>query len=92
MPVISPAARSPVDRGAGRDRRLGAVFGDGGRCVRFWFRRCNAGVTSGCRLAGRNQAVGPGPEGMAVNPRTGVVYVGNTYQAGSLSVFAASRH
>jgi DNA-binding beta-propeller fold protein YncE len=52
--------------------------------------RCNAETTAGCR-AGRNQAVGSGPGGMAVNPRTGIVYVANAYRAGSLSVFAASR-
>jgi DNA-binding beta-propeller fold protein YncE len=53
--------------------------------------RCNAEVTAGCRRAGRSQAVGSAPGGMAVNPRTGVVYVANAYRAGSLSVFAASR-
>jgi DNA-binding beta-propeller fold protein YncE len=53
--------------------------------------RCHAGITAGCRRAGRNQAVGSLPAGMAVNPRTGVVYVGQTYQAGSLSVFPARR-
>ena len=53
--------------------------------------RCNAETTAGCRRAGRTQAVGSSPEGMAVNPRTGVVYVGNVYRAGSLSVFAARR-
>jgi DNA-binding beta-propeller fold protein YncE len=53
--------------------------------------RCNAEITVGCRRGARGQAVGSGPEGIAVNPRTGTVYVGNTYLPGSLSVFAAGR-
>jgi DNA-binding beta-propeller fold protein YncE len=53
--------------------------------------RCNAEITIGCRRAAREQAVGSGPFGVAVNPRTRTVYVANLYAPGSLSVFAASR-
>ena len=53
--------------------------------------RCNAEITAGCRRGARGQAVGSGPFGIAVNPRTRTVYVGNTYLPGSLSVFAAGR-
>jgi DNA-binding beta-propeller fold protein YncE len=51
--------------------------------------RCNASVTSGC-AAPRVQPVGSLPVSVAVNPRSGTVYVG-TFQAGSMSVFAARR-
>jgi DNA-binding beta-propeller fold protein YncE len=54
--------------------------------------RCNAEITASCRQAGRGQAVGSGPYGIAVNPRTATVYVANQYLPGSLSVFAASHH
>src|SRR5262249_55093181 len=37
--------------------------------------RCNAAVTSGCAMASREQAVGSGPFGLAVNPFTSTVYV-----------------
>jgi DNA-binding beta-propeller fold protein YncE len=54
--------------------------------------RCNAEITSGCNDASREQPVGSGPFGLAVNPWTATVYVANQYLPGSLSVFAASRH
>ncbi len=54
--------------------------------------RCNAEVTSGCRTATREQAVGSVPSGLAINPRTRTVYVTNLFQAGSLTVFRATRH
>jgi DNA-binding beta-propeller fold protein YncE len=54
-------------------------------------RRCNAETTTRCRRAGREQAIGSGPQGITVNPRTRTVYVANLYMPGSLSVFHASR-
>jgi DNA-binding beta-propeller fold protein YncE len=53
--------------------------------------RCNSSVTSGCGAPLREQAVGSQPFPLAVNPGTGTVYVGNTFQASSMSVFAARR-
>jgi DNA-binding beta-propeller fold protein YncE len=49
--------------------------------------RCNAEVTSGCARAGHAQAVGSGPQDIAVNQRTRTVYVTNIYQPGSMSIF-----
>jgi DNA-binding beta-propeller fold protein YncE len=54
--------------------------------------RCNAQITGGCRSATREQAVGSGPFGLAVNPRTSTVYVANGHLPGSMSIFAATRH
>ena len=54
-------------------------------------KRCNATVTSGCTKATREQSVGSGPSGLAVNPRTRTIYVGNGYLPGSLSIFRATR-
>jgi DNA-binding beta-propeller fold protein YncE len=51
--------------------------------------RCNAQITSGCRNASREQAVGSGPLGLAVNPSTGTVYVANQYLPGSMSILQA---
>ena len=53
---------------------------------------CNAAVTGGCGKATREQAVGSGPFGLAVNPCTSTVYVANGYLPGSMSIFAATRH
>jgi DNA-binding beta-propeller fold protein YncE len=53
--------------------------------------RCNASVTSGCGAPLREQPVGSQPFPLAVNPVTGTVYVGNTFQAASMSVFATGR-
>ena len=53
--------------------------------------RCNASVSSGCGAPLREQPVGSQPFPLAVNPRNGTVYVGNTFQASSMSVFAARR-
>jgi DNA-binding beta-propeller fold protein YncE len=50
--------------------------------------RCNASVTSGCGGPLREQPVGSQPFGLAINPRTGTVYVGNTFQAGSMSILS----
>ncbi len=54
--------------------------------------RCNASVTSGCRGPLREQPVGSQPFGLAINPRTGSVYVGNTFQAGSMSILSTTGH
>jgi DNA-binding beta-propeller fold protein YncE len=54
--------------------------------------RCNAEVTSGCRTATREQAVGSVPSGLAINPRTRTVYVTNLFQAGSMSILRTTRH
>ncbi len=54
--------------------------------------RCNATVTSGCRKAIREQAVGSLPFGLAINPRTCTVYVTNLFQAGSLSLLKTTKH
>ena len=53
--------------------------------------RCNASVTSGCKAAPREQQVGSQPVGLAVDPLTRTVYVADTFQDGSMSVFPASR-
>jgi DNA-binding beta-propeller fold protein YncE len=54
--------------------------------------RCSAEVTSGCGSATREQAVGSGPAGLAINPRTRTVYVANGYLPGSMSIFRVTRH
>jgi DNA-binding beta-propeller fold protein YncE len=53
--------------------------------------RCRAAVTSGCGRATREQAVGSGPSGLAVNPRTRTVYIANGYLPGSMSIFRVTR-
>ncbi len=53
--------------------------------------RCNATATSGCRKATREQAVGSGPFGIAVNDHTHTVYVANGYLPGTMSIFKATR-
>jgi DNA-binding beta-propeller fold protein YncE len=53
--------------------------------------RCNTKVTSGCRKATHEQAVGSGPSGIAVNDRTHTVYVANGYLPGTMSIFKATR-
>jgi len=52
--------------------------------------RCNATALSGCRRATRQQAVGSGPFGIAVNDRTRTVYVANGYLPGTMSIFTAT--
>jgi DNA-binding beta-propeller fold protein YncE len=54
--------------------------------------RCNATVASGCGAAPGKQPVGSQPFGLAINPRTSTIYVTQTFQAGSMSVFGAARH
>ena len=54
---------------------------------------CNAAATSGCGTATREQAVGSGPFGLAVNPCTSTVYVANGYLPGSMSILTGGlRH
>ena len=52
--------------------------------------RCNASVTSGCVQASFQQAVGSLPAGLAISQHS--VYVANTFQAGSMSIFPVTRH
>jgi DNA-binding beta-propeller fold protein YncE len=54
--------------------------------------RCNASVTSGCGGPLREQPVGSQPFGLAINPTTGTIYVGNTFQAGSMSILSTTHH
>jgi DNA-binding beta-propeller fold protein YncE len=54
--------------------------------------RCDATVTSGCRVAGREQAVTSLPHSLAINPRTRTVYVANFFQAGTMSIFKTTQH
>jgi DNA-binding beta-propeller fold protein YncE len=54
--------------------------------------RCNASVTSGCGGPLREQPVGSQPFGLAINPTVGTVYVGNTFQAGSMSILSTTHH
>jgi DNA-binding beta-propeller fold protein YncE len=53
--------------------------------------RCNAEVMTGCGAAPQ-QAVGSTPFDVEVNPDTATVYVTQTFQAGSVSIFKATRH
>jgi DNA-binding beta-propeller fold protein YncE len=53
--------------------------------------RCNAETAAGCAAAAREQPVGSGPQGLAVNPRTRTVYVADAYLPEFLSVFTAAR-
>ena len=53
--------------------------------------RCDASITAGCAVATTEQAVGPQPLGVAVNPVTSSVYVTSLFQAGSLFVLSAPR-
>jgi DNA-binding beta-propeller fold protein YncE len=53
--------------------------------------RCTTTATGGCRKASREQAVGSGPFGIAVNDRTHTVYVANGYLPGTMSIFKATR-
>ena len=53
--------------------------------------RCHARVTAGCGKATHEQAVGSGPVGLAVNPRTSTVYVANGHLPGSMSILTATR-
>jgi DNA-binding beta-propeller fold protein YncE len=49
---------------------------------------CNATDTTGCRTPGRRLPVSSSPNAVAVDQAANTVYVTNTYQAGSLTVFA----
>jgi DNA-binding beta-propeller fold protein YncE len=91
FPVV-PTGRSPVLVAV--DTSTGTVYATDLSSATVTIlngRRCNAVVTSGCRQASREQAAGSQPFGLAINPRTGTVYVSQLFQAGSLSIFPATR-
>ncbi len=48
---------------------------------------CNGTTSSGCATAGRLQAVGSQPVGVAFDPANGTVYVTQIFQSGSMAVF-----
>ena len=52
--------------------------------------RCNAETAAGCEAAAREQAVGSGPQGIALNQRTHTVYVAGVYLPGFISIFRAA--
>jgi DNA-binding beta-propeller fold protein YncE len=52
---------------------------------------CNAADTTGCKTPGRRLPVSSGPNAVAVDQHSNTVYVTNTYQTGSLTVFAGRR-
>ena len=54
--------------------------------------KCNAAVTSACGRSMHQRAVGSLPFGLAVNQRTNTVYVTQTFQSGSMSIFRGVRH
>ena len=54
--------------------------------------RCNAETTAGCRAAARDQPIGSGPQGIALNQRTHTIYVADLYLQGSISIFRAAGH
>jgi len=91
FPVL-PTGRGPL--GVAVDPGTGAVY------VADFFSaaatilngsRCDPAATSGCRSNGHDQAVGSSPQAIIVNPRTHTVYVTQAFQAGSVSVFKATR-
>jgi DNA-binding beta-propeller fold protein YncE len=51
---------------------------------------CNASVTTGCKTAAPDQAVGSKPQGLAFNPNTDTVYAFCTTSPGSISIFKGS--
>jgi DNA-binding beta-propeller fold protein YncE len=77
------------------DTRTGMLYVNSGNSAAVTIlngSRCNAEVTSGCRAAGHQQAIGSGPQAIAVNPRTRTVYVSESYPPASpLSVFPTTR-
>jgi DNA-binding beta-propeller fold protein YncE len=52
---------------------------------------CNAADTTGCKVPGRRLPVSSGPTAITVDQHSNTVYVTNTYQTGSLTVFAGRR-
>jgi DNA-binding beta-propeller fold protein YncE len=54
--------------------------------------RCNAETTAGCNAAARQQPIGSGPQGIALNQRTHTIYVADFYLQGSISIFRAAGH
>jgi DNA-binding beta-propeller fold protein YncE len=53
--------------------------------------RCNAQVTTGCRTATHQQAIGSQPFGLTINQATNTIYAADLLQSGSLSIFRGSR-
>jgi DNA-binding beta-propeller fold protein YncE len=51
--------------------------------------QCNATATTGCRI--REQAVGSGPLGLAIDPGARTVYVTDLSHGGSVSLFRAAK-
>jgi DNA-binding beta-propeller fold protein YncE len=49
--------------------------------------KCNATVTTGCRRPAPERAVGSQPFGLAVNPYSSTVYVGDIFGSGAMSMF-----
>ena len=52
---------------------------------------CNAADTTGCKVPGRRLDIGSSPNAITVDQHSNTVYVTNTYQTGSLTVFAGRR-
>jgi len=52
---------------------------------------CNATDSTGCQVPGRRLDISSGPNAVAVDQHSNTVYVANTYQTGSLTVFAGRR-
>jgi DNA-binding beta-propeller fold protein YncE len=48
---------------------------------------CNATDTTGCHVPGRELPISSAPNAIAVDQDANTVYVTNTYQTGSLTVF-----
>ena len=48
--------------------------------------RCRAQNASGCADRGHQQPVGSGPDVVAVNQASNIIYIVNDYQPGSMSV------
>jgi DNA-binding beta-propeller fold protein YncE len=88
----APARRSPLLIAA--DPRTGTLYVtdfSSAAVTVLNTKHCTAAVTSGCPRASREQAVGSQPFGLAINPRTRTVYVSQLFQAGSTSIFKATR-
>ena len=48
-------------------------------------------ITTRCKVPGRRLNIGSSPNAVAVDQHSNTVYVTNTYQTGSLTVFAGRR-
>ena len=90
---VMPVGRSPLL--VALDPATGAVYVtdfSSASVTVLYGSRCNAEVTAGCGTAGREQAVGSQPLGLAVDPVTRTVYVAQIFQSGFLGVVQAARH